>query len=592
MNGISKIREKVNKYLNIKMTIYFSIIIAAFGLCLMLVVGIVFSSKWKEEIDKVVHQKITLIDSQISSKMQNLQNRHYDLVRNDLLQDCIKTNEELEGSRKQQITNIMMNFKKDRAEIISSFFVDKENNIVDNRENNTIYKELVASQNLYEFELSEKMRKYSTPSTFPLEINQPKLEEKNTITYVGRYYDYDSYRLLGYLLINIKKSHLLGSIQTVSENTFDKAFIIDDSGNLIYSLNNEEANFNKNEDRTVTKNNKIEIDNSEYLVYEKRVSEYPQWKFTGLVSVDSLNRDIYEVYRIIILLFLIVFMVVVAISFKISKSVTRPLSKVIDAMNDLGKGKKIENINYESKDEISELVKGFNSMNTDIRVLNEEILREQKEKSDFEVSVVKSRLQILQNQINPHFIHNTLNALKYMAQKEGNIELVETIAAFNTLLRSSMSVGKDIIKIQEEIENISNYMKIQRKRYDAEVATHYYIYDDTDDILIPKMILQPLVENALYHGIIPKGGGEIIISTRRENQWVKITVSDNGIGIPAEKQKDIFKVKENNERGYNNIGLGNVNERLILYYGEESKVSLLSSEEFGTFISFKIPYKK
>ena len=589
---IKKLRKAINKYLNIKMTMYFSIVIAGFGICLMLVIGAIFSLKWRAEIDKVVCQKMTLIDSQISSKMQNIQNRHYELVRNTFLEDYIKKSDEEYNNKKQVVTNVMKGFKEDRAEIVSAFIVDANNNIVDTRENNVIYKELVSNQNLYEFKNSEKMRKYSAPNTFPLQIANPTLNERNTITYIGRYYDSENYNLLGYLFINIKKSHFLENVESISKDTFQKAYIIDDNGETIYSLEDEETQFQNTEINRIINEKEIEVDGDRYLVYQSKISEYPQWIFTGLVSVDSINKNIYEVYKVIIALGMIVFIVVVFISFRISKSVTSPLTQVIKAMNEIGKGNKPKNIKYNNSSEIGALVEGFNTMNDNIKELNEKVIRDQKEKSDYEVSVIKSRLQILQSQINPHFIHNTLNALKYMAQKEGNTDLVDTIAAFNTLLRSSMSVGRDIIKIYEEIENITNYMKIQKKRYDAEVITSYYIYDDMDNGLIPKMILQPLVENALYHGIIPKGGGEISISIRREGQWVKITVSDNGVGIPAEKQRDILKVKENSGRGYNNIGLGNVNERLMLYYGEESKINILSSEEFGTFISFKIPYQK
>ncbi len=589
---IKSLRNMINRYLNIKMTIYFSIIIAGFGICLMLVIGSIFSSKWKAEIDKVVCQKITLIDSQISAKMQNIQNRHYELIRNTFLEDYIKKTDEEYNNKKQVITNVMKGFKQDRAEIISAFIVDENNNVVDTRENNIIYKELVSSENLYDFKDSEKMRKYSAPNTFPLQITDPTLNEKNTITYVGRYYDSENYRLLGYIFINIKKSYFLENVENISKDTFQKAYIVDESGETIYSLEDEEIQSQNTKINKIINEKEIDIDGDRYLVYQSKISEYPQWIFTGLVSVDSINKNIYEVYKIIIALVIIVFIVVVFISFRISKSVTSPLTQVIKAMNEIGKGNKPKNINYNNSSEIGALVEGFNAMNNNIKELNEKVINEQKEKSNYEVSVIKSRLQILQSQINPHFIHNTLNALKYMAQKEENTELVDTISAFNTLLRSSMSVGRDIIKIYEEIENITNYMKIQKKRYDADVITSYHIYDDMDNGLIPKMILQPLVENALYHGIIPKGGGEISISIRREGHWVKISVSDNGVGIPIEKQKNILKVKENSTRGYNNIGLGNVNERLILYYGEESKINILSSEEFGTFISFKIPYQK
>ena len=155
-----------------------------------------------------------------------------------------------------------------------------------------------------------------------------------------------------------------------------------------------------------------------------------------------------------------------------------------------------------------------------------------------------------------------------------------------------MTTDKDYISVSEEVDNIFNYMKIQKQRYDADVKIRFIILDDTDNAMIPKLIMQPLVENSLFHGIIPKGGGTVIITTAREGGWVKVSVSDDGVGIPQEIQGNILKEKKNSKRGYTNIGLANVNERLHLYYGEESRLTILSSKEFGTFISFMIPYKE
>lgn len=163
------------------------------------------------------------------------------------------------------------------------------------------------------------------------------------------------------------------------------------------------------------------------------------------------------------------------------------------------------------------------------------------------------------------------------------------IVAFNTLLRTSMSNGNDFITVTEEIDNMNHYLEIQKQRYDSKISIQCYVLDDMDFVMIPKLILQPLVENSLFHGIIPKGEGTILISFSRQGSYLLVSVSDNGVGIPQEKQKTILQKKDHSQRGYTNIGLPNVNERLKMYYGQDCQLHILSSSEFGTFISFLVP---
>ena len=587
---------KASRHINVRMTVYYSLVIALFTICLTAAISTILVSKWKDEMSKVVDQKVDLINNQISQEIKRLEKVHFSMVNNTVIQDYMK--KELSGGglneeEQEALTREFQKVKQSHADIISALPANVDGDIMDNRSTNTMYGSLTGSREFSQFKNTQKLRHLSEPNTFPLEIQNPSLQEKGTGTSYGRYYDNETYETLGYILVNWKKSSLFGDSGIICENTFQESFIADQNGACIYEkkeAGQQETLYQQMEGKL--QNGKVTIDGERYLVYQQSISAYPEWKFTGLISYKGINRNLWQIYLVMFCIAVVMFLIVVMVSFRISKGITRPIQDVLGAMEQLGKGGEPKPLEASTKDEIQVLVNGFNTMSSDIQNLKKQIIRDEEEKKDYEVAVMKSRLNLLQSQINPHFIHNTLNTLKYMAQKEENGELADTITAFNMLLRTSMTTDKDYISVSEEVDNIFNYMKIQKQRYDADVKIRFIILDDTDNAMIPKLIMQPLVENSLFHGIMPKGGGTVIITTAREGGWVKVSVSDDGVGIPQEIQGNILKEKKNSKRGYTNIGLANVNERLHLYYGEESRLTILSSKEFGTFISFMIPYKE
>lgn len=587
---------KVSRHLNVRMTIYYSLVIALFTICLTAAISTILVNKWKSEMSRVVDQKVDLINNQISQEIKRVEKVHFSLVNDPDIQSYMKkaaSGEGLTEEEKEGLTQEFQKIKQNHADIISALPANGNGEIIDDRSTNTMYGKLTGSDEFFGFLSSQKLRHLSRPNTFPLEIQSPSMQEKGTVTYYGRYYDTDTYDTLGYILVNWKKSSLFGNSASICENTFQQSFIVDQNDEWIYEQTEDKDDQILYE---LARNNgdtgRITLNGEKYLLYRQNIGAYPEWKFIGLISYRGINQNLEQIYFVMLLIALAMFVVVVLVSFRISKGVTRPIQHVLHAMEQLGKGGEPEPLTTDTQDEMQTLVNGFNTMASDIQTMKDQIIRDEEEKKDYEVAVMKSRLNLLQSQINPHFIHNTLNTLKYMAQKEGNYKLADTVTAFNMLLRTSMTTDKDYISVAEEAVNIENYMKIQEQRYDAEVKIEFVILDNTDNAMIPKLILQPLVENSLFHGIIPKGGGHISIAVSREGQWVKVSVSDDGVGIPEEIQHHILEEKKNSKRGYTNIGLANVNERLHLYYGKDSGLTILSSKEFGTFISFMIPYEE
>lgn len=207
------------------------------------------------------------------------------------------------------------------------------------------------------------------------------------------------------------------------------------------------------------------------------------------------------------------------------------------------------------------LSEAFNKMAEKIRQLIEQVYQEQKAKRKLELAA-------LQAQINPHFLYNTLNSVSSLIQMECLDDAFVMIQSIGTFYRTSLSDGKTLISIQQEMINIENYIKIQEFRYGNKII---YKTDIEEEILkewIVKLTLQPLVENAIYHGVKEKRGQGIIeIKGWKENNKVYITVSDNGTGIPKEKLIDLFSMDTREKESA--FGLFNIQQRLQIYFGKE-----------------------
>lgn len=589
------VKKSWKKSLNIRMLLSYMSVIVLLAIMLAGVISTIYAMQWKKEMNSVVLQKLDLIDIYVNKQIDQIRNMHETFLSNQELQDIVTKAHygEISFEEKQAVYKRMQQYREKNANIMSCLIVDTNGEILDTRGENKIYDSLLSKNDDFdEMITSKKMSLISAPSTFPLQMRDPEYQEKNTITYYGKYYEKANYDTTGYILINWKKSDVFGEANKVADSTFMTSCVLDRSNRVIYQQNPvAEAMLDHITGRKYenTGSYSIKINGQGHLLFIKTIKEYPEWRFIGLISLEQMNKPLTNVYVVLVVITVGMLFVVAVISSRIAQGITKPIYLIIEAMKKLGQGSYPEPIAVSSEDEMKKLVTGFNSMVLDIHNLQDNIKAERNKQSELEIAMMKSKLDLLQGQINPHFIHNTLNTMKYMAQKEGNKQLVHTIVAFNTLIRTSMNTGNDFITVSEEIENLNHYLEIQKQRYDTEIKIECYVFDDMDLVLLPKLILQPLVENSLFHGIIPKGSGMIKIVFRRDKKHLFISVSDNGVGIPADKQKNILQEHKNSKLGYNNIGLVNVNQRLVIYYGESSHLEILSSTAFGTFISFRIP---
>jgi len=294
-------------------------------------------------------------------------------------------------------------------------------------------------------------------------------------------------------------------------------------------------------------------------------------------------------YSYIVLMFFAAGFSVLA-AWGISRSIYIPIKKLHDVTSTITKNDLQALVTSDNVDEITELGMSFNIMIAKIKDLLDAKVKEQE-------YLKKAELRALQAQINPHFLYNTLDTIIWMAEAKQTDRVIEIVSALSSFFRISLSKGRDWITIGEEIERTRSYLTIQKIRYRDILDFKIEIDDQILDFTILKLILQPLVENALYHGIKNKRhGGTIIVRAfqKKENE-ISLEVEDNGIGFTPEKLALVQADLEDDsgdirlEAGF---GIDNVNKRIKLYYGKQYGLSIRSEYSVGTCVTLLIPAKK
>lgn len=270
----------------------------------------------------------------------------------------------------------------------------------------------------------------------------------------------------------------------------------------------------------------------------------------------------------------------------ISNIISRPLRKVCSAMKEFQNGDFNQQVKVESRDEVGEVAECFNGMVLSIKeLIDTNYVMALKEK--------ESELTALQAQINPHFLYNTLDSLYWRTQEDGNEELGEDILALSQLFRLVLGQGKGIISVEMEKELIGSYLHIQKMRFAKRLTYEVTIDEEILQDMIPKLILQPFVENAIVHGFEnSETGGWVKVRGRAEKGYLVFTVSDNGIGMTKEQIERIWNIEDSNRYSGQRIGkyaIKNVKERLQLKYKEDFELTVMSEPDRGTVVIIRIP---
>lgn len=393
-------------------------------------------------------------------------------------------------------------------------------------------------------------------------------------------------KFLGVILIDIKLDIIKNAIENVKPGKTGFIYIVDSNDQIVYAPVNQVV-YRIKDEWISNLNNEIivkQIKDKDYKLMSEN-SNYTLWKTIGVFPLDESNRILRYIkyYSFAVALFTLVLAGILAMVF--TSSIVNPITKLRRLMKRTEEGDLNVFFKSQYNDEIGELGSSFNNMIQEIKNLIHLVQVEEKSKRKAEIS-------ILQAQIKPHFLYNTLDTIQWMAEEHKAGDISEVVNALTNLLRIGLSKGKEVIKVRDEIMHIESYLIIQKVRYEDKLDYEINIDEEIMDLDVIKLILQPIVENAIYHGIKEKRGrGKISIQGKIIKDKLCFTITDNGKGMTAEKLNHINKILHGKNPVKINTGFGiyNVNERIRLSYGEGFGIMYQSIEETGTTVEIWHP---
>lgn len=362
-------------------------------------------------------------------------------------------------------------------------------------------------------------------------------------------------------------------------NTDYGIYMLDQNGRILYdtqqfskekewqqiSLEQVIQEEKKQEDYIVTKTNATE---NNWIAYLYRPSQSIQMEIKGIMK------------DVIIGVLLCIFLSFLCIRIITNRTI-KGIEQLKSNMESVEQGTLEMRVYSDAQDEIGELIRGFNKMLTRIKQLIEEVYESKIKQKEYE-------MRALQAQINPHFLYNSLSLINWIALEQNSEEISKITLAMSSFYRTALNKGNNILSLKDEIENMKSYLQIQLIMHDYEFDTEIKVEEGLEDYIVLNLILQPMVENAIDHGIDLKtdGRGKLIVTAKSDGDDILIVVEDNGIGM---EQKIIDTILTQQSKGY---GLRNVNERIKLYYGQQYHLIIESELGVGTKIITRIPKQK
>jgi two-component system sensor histidine kinase YesM len=393
----------------------------------------------------------------------------------------------------------------------------------------------------------------------------------------------------GVLLVDLSYSSLEHLFDGVTTGKGGYVYLISSDGQILYHPKIQLIDSGRMQENNMVAagykdgNNRVEFQGETRIITVKSIG-YTGWKIVGVtpknvVSLNSIKTRLFIVFLITLILFILAL-----INSYISSRITNPIKELEKSVGILEEGNLETPVSIGGSYEIQHLGNSIKNMAKQIRVLMDDIVAEHEAKR-------KQEFDTLQSQINPHFLYNTLDIIVWMIENEQKAEAVKAVTALARFFRISLSKGKSIITVRDELEHVRNYLMIQHMRFKNKFS---YVIDASEECMelaSLKLVLQPLVENAIYHGMeFMDGDGEIILKVWKEGDDLCYMVKDNGLGMTEDQVAGLFsdQVHVTSKKG-SGIGVKNVNERIRLYFGEKYGLTIESEPDEGTVITIRLP---
>ncbi len=421
----------------------------------------------------------------------------------------------------------------------------------------------------------------------------------------GRYYlslirkvDFLKQRTSGVLVVNVNTNELNSILK---QETFE-TLIVDENDNIVASNRADTLG------RTLADIDFKAVTAAEHGLYDVTIDGKPfkmlieNWQPGGslnslrIISIFSVDSIVQEPNRIILLAAsVIIFALIMAILliYYFSRLLTGRMLQLSKHISKVSSGNLGATLVIDGKDEIGQLARQFNHMVRNIGDLMNEVQESNRQKNAILLKQNEIKFKMMASQINPHFLFNALESIRMKAHLRGQADISQVVRLLGKMIRKNLEVGNGMISLQSELETVSCYLGLQKFRYDDRLAYELDVDPRADAVQIPPLIIQPLVENCVLHGLENRmDGGMVRVDIRIEDGQLKVQVSDNGTGISKARMQQIRQMLENkDDYETNNIGMRNIHMRLQLTYGPEYGLTLASQPGYGTQISFAIPLR-
>jgi two-component system sensor histidine kinase YesM len=398
---------------------------------------------------------------------------------------------------------------------------------------------------------------------------------------------------LGYSIVQLEYERIYNILKdTAFMDKGEYSVLVDENGTIICHTNNSGFIGSKIEykiQRKLDEGNEGSffdtVNGEDYLMLYVKDKD-SEWSIVQVIPYRNILEKSREIrnFTIMVMLLFLTLALILAVIF--SNNITYPIIKLKNVMDKFGAGDLMLRTSTDRNDEIGKLQQSFNLMADDIKNLLQKIENENKQRRILE-------LNILEYQINPHFLYNTLDSINWMAQKSGQKDISEMVTALARFFRIGLSKGKEFIKIRDELEHANSYLIISKIRFKECFEFKFDVSEEILEYKTVKLILQPVIENAIKHGIDKDGkDGLIEIKGKLDEGTVILSVTDNGKGIDEEHLKVLRKLLINTSRmdDYGGgIGLINVNQRIKLNFGSEYGLGIESKLGYGTTVYIRIP---
>ncbi len=396
-------------------------------------------------------------------------------------------------------------------------------------------------------------------------------------------------KLYGYGVILIPDSEL-DNFYRYGENQYNSIGIIDSNGMIVSSTDKYQIGETDTELQKITNEmlekeitvEKMEKNAKTNMVLCKKIP-YVDYSLCFTVDANEAIESLYNISTLIWYIAIITGAVLLVIYILIRRTMS-PLRQLGRKMSYVAKGDFNQYAEVTGDGEIQELAKSYNRMLHDINHYVDSIIEIQKQKRQAEIHA-------LQMQINPHYIYNTLTSIKWLIMQGDTVKSTKAIDAFIKLLRSTISKSDEYISVEEEIENLKNYMYINEIRYGEKIKTEFFIsINEPDQLMIPKMILQPFIENAFFHGFPEGQNGEIFVCVREKAEKLIVEIIDNGVGMDERQVNELENGKSSRKsEHFTGIGINNIRDRLKLIYENQYELKIKSLLGEGTTVTVVLP---